>query len=93
MYYNTTRQKGENLQLSIAQAGAQDERVLGFFKKVKSASASFVWSREFKGEMVPITSVRRSINTLTKQGFLEKTPDKVQGIYGKPEYIWRLNKN
>jgi predicted ArsR family transcriptional regulator len=38
----------------------------------------------------PLTSVRRSISNLTADGKLVKTERKVQGPYGRPEYVWRL---
>ena len=37
-----------------------------------------------------ITSVRRSITDLTKEGYLEKTSEQRKGLYGKKEYIWRI---
>ena len=39
----------------------------------------------------PLTSVRRAITNLSSDGELVKTNDKVTGIYGKPEHLWRLN--
>ena len=38
-----------------------------------------------------ITSVHRCITDLTKEGHLEKTTRKRKGIYGRPEYIWKLH--
>ena len=43
------------------------------------------------GPLTPITSVRRSITTLTANGYLRKTEIKKEGRYGKPNYAWILN--
>ena len=38
----------------------------------------------------PITSVRRSLTGLTKAGLLVKTDMMVDGLYGRPESLWKL---
>ncbi len=89
MYYNTTNETGNDLKESHQKAKSQQQKILDYFKKNKSASPSQVMLALPVGTL--ITSVRRSITDLTKEGHLEKTPDKRKGIYGKPEYIWRLH--
>jgi hypothetical protein len=42
------------------------------------------------GHKYPVTSVRRSISNLTKQGKLEKTSEMKKEEYGKPNYYWKL---
>ena len=37
----------------------------------------------------PLTSTRRAINNLTDAGILVKTDRTSEGIFGKPEYLWR----
>ena len=37
----------------------------------------------------PLTSVRRAMTNLTKDGLLEKTELKAEGIYGRPEHFWK----
>ena len=39
----------------------------------------------------PITSIRRAISTLTKQGKLTKTNELRKGRYGKKEHVWKCN--
>ena len=39
----------------------------------------------------PITSIRRAISTLTKQGKLTKTNELRKGKYGKNTYAWEYN--
>jgi DNA-binding transcriptional regulator PaaX len=36
----------------------------------------------------PLTSVRRALTNLSKQGKLIKTDEKKKGIYGRDEFIW-----
>lgn len=45
---------------------------------------------ESMGKLIPITSVRRAISDLTRDGKLVKTDKQVIGIYGRKEYVWRL---
>lgn len=42
------------------------------------------------GRNIPITSVRRAISDLTRNGDLVKTDKQVMGIYGRKEYVWEL---
>ena len=42
------------------------------------------------GRKIPITSVRRAMSDLTRQGILKKTDEQRIGYYGKREYMWRL---
>ena len=45
---------------------------------------------ETYGRRIPITSVRRAISDLTRNGELVKTDKQVMGIYGRKEYVWRI---
>ena len=38
----------------------------------------------------PITSIRRAISDLAKEGYLLKTDKKVMGNWGRLTYTWRL---
>jgi hypothetical protein len=42
-------------------------------------------------ESTPLTSVRRSITTLTKKGELQQTGEQREGLFGKKNYTWKLN--
>lgn len=93
MYYDTTktdkRYQYENKALR------QDMRIELYFKQhpEKIIGASEVWNAVFNRlEHVPITSVRRSLNTLAGEGLLNKTDVKLDGAYGRPEYGWQLAK-
>jgi hypothetical protein len=92
MYHNTTNQTGEKLKQYQLFTETQDIKVLDFFKKYKDREITpcEVWKNIFDTYSVPITSVRRSINTLTKDGYLIKTKNKKIGLYGKPAHKWKL---
>ena len=101
-YFNTTHLKDMDLIHAITKAENQNDAVYNIFKVLKSASPSKVWKHynELKDE-APLTSIRRSISTLSKdvydedgivirEAVLLKTEDKTKGIYGKDEFIWRI---
>ena len=89
MYYNTTNETGNDLKESHKKAESQQQKILDIFKTSKEASPSQVMLALPVGTL--ITSVRRCITDLTKEGHLEKTTRKRIGIYGRPEYIWKLH--
>jgi len=73
-------------------ARAQDHLVLNYFKSSggrhsPSDILDLVWAG---GNQPPLTSVRRAITNLQKQGKLIKTEETKVGLYGRPEYKWRL---
>ena len=86
MYYNTTNETGDNLKESHRKAESQEQKVLNYFRNNGEASPSTVASTL----NILLTSVRRCITNLTSYGYLEKTTEKADGIYGRPEYIWRV---
>jgi transcription initiation factor IIE alpha subunit len=92
MYYNTTNEEGDVLTKCREKALTQDDVILNVFKKVKDATPFEVWEAIYKtGVDYPITSIRRSINSLTNQDHIVKTNKKRDGKHGKPNYIWRYN--
>ena len=91
-YYNTTNQKGTELKSNQEKAKTQDELILEFFKKSpeKHLSPTDLWRRLFQ-DRCPLTSVRRSFNTLTNDGYIKKTGYTKHGMYGRKEYCWMLS--
>ena len=87
MYYNTTNETANNLKESHKKAESQQQKVLNYFISNGESSPSKVASKL----NLLITSVRRCITDLTTDGHLEKTTKKVIGMYGKPEYVWKLH--
>lgn len=90
MFYNTTNETGETLKEYRSKAKTQDELILEFYKRGGFWSPSQVQENVLPN--APLTSVRRSISNLTADGYLLKTIVKVKGIYDRPEYCWRINK-
>ena len=90
-YFNTTGEKGEQLDLYKNKAVSQDKIILLFFSRTPriNYSPSQVWRMLFKKEC-PLTSVRRSITNLTNEGHLIQVEEKRQGVYGRSEKCWRL---
>ena len=88
-YYNTTDQTGEELQTSHQKTKKQDELIYEYFlSSEEPLSPSMVQNN--LNLNCPITSVRRAITNLTKDGLIEKTNSYVTGSYGKKEHLWKL---
>ena len=91
MFYNTTNEIKQHLKNARDNALKQDRRILELFKAYGVSVHLSPWDVQEKlGGNIPITSIRRGINTLTKDGMLEKTNLKKKGIYGKHSYCWKL---
>ena len=93
MYYNTTTEAGEALAIARDETARQDARIYNVFTSMTRDGTIYLnpWGvLELMQSNIPITSVRRSINTLTNQGKLIKTTVKVRGPYGRPCYCWKL---
>lgn len=89
MYYKTTNLttielKAEKENALTQEAKIRDLMVLG--KKYTPFEVQDLYNAIYKA--VPITSVRRAMNTLTNDGFLVKLVGMRQGIYGKPNHTW-----
>lgn len=94
-YHNTTKLPPRKVAEFEAQAERQEDAVLDWFERMEiPAPPSLVHeeliSREMIGAKTPLTSIRRAISNLTKQGLLKKTDEKMPGAFGRPEYCWKL---
>jgi hypothetical protein len=88
-YYNTTNEKGFDLQKSHEKARNQEEIIYSFFLTYgKPLSPSQVLKK--LNLECPITSVRRALTNLTNEDKIIKTDVQVVGLYGKKEHLWRL---
>jgi hypothetical protein len=92
-YHNTTGAIGSLLEEYEAKAKSQDELIIALFKnRNHPLSPSDIYV--ILGERIPITSIRRSISNLTRDGFLDKLQyNKVIGLYGRVECTWTLRKD
>lgn len=88
-YYNTTNEKGFDLEKSHEKARNQEEIIYSFFLTYgKPLSPSQVLKK--LNLECPITSIRRALTNLTNEDKIIKTDVKVVGLYGKKEHLWRL---
>ena len=92
-YYNTTAETGKILDHAWVKSANQDELILSIF--VTNREAIFTPHevqnilRDDYEKLYPITSVRRSINTLTEREALKKTSIKKKGPWGASNYCWK----
>lgn len=70
-------------------AKGQDAAVLDVFRAATGPLSPSEVHARLPGRAL-LTSVRRSISTLTKDGALEKLDRTVDGPYGMPEHLWAL---
>lgn len=93
-FYNTIEASGQQLIDFEQKAQTQEELILSCFKQynkidlIPDEVQDLCWLSE-----TPITSIRRAITNLTKQGKLIKTTNQRKGRYGKMTYAWKINSN
>jgi hypothetical protein len=93
-FYNTINAEGQMLMSFDEQAAKQDDIILDLFRKNAHRDITpfeMESCLRLNGKRYPITSIRRSITNLTKEGKLVKTEVMRPGEYGKPNYAWRYN--
>jgi len=98
-FHNSVPLEEEQLPLARETAAKQKEIVLDFFRK--RFSMNFTPNQVHKtlecvdGHRMLLTSVRRSISDLTKEGRLIKCQwsERREGAYGKPNRTWRYRNN
>lgn len=94
-FHNTTNEGGSQLQRYQNQALSQERRLLIYFKDDYKYHGSYMLVtptaalKHVFSNKVPITSVRRALSNLTRDGKLIMT-GKAMGPYGRPEHYWRL---
>ena len=89
-YYNTNKETGVDLAVSNGKASTQEELVMEIYLTKKELSASDAWRIYDSKGVTPITSIRRAITNLTKEGKLFKTEKTTKGLYGKNEHIYSI---
>lgn len=98
-FFNTTQEDEPVRKVLEDKAKSQNEKVMAIFRRYRSMGASECWriihnqwlkDDKAEGYAPPITSIRRSITVLTTEGKLERSPKKVTGMYGRPEFIYTL---
>lgn len=95
-YYQTTPLTKDQLTEAFHRAGAQDDLVLACYRTGVSIGKPLLTPSQVHtagvkcGSKWLLTSVRRSIATLTLAEVLVKTDVHRMGPHGRPEYCWRL---
>lgn len=99
-FHNTTSESGTTLATYNDKALSLEVRVIDYMKMTYRLHSGFMpykspsqvyRSMDLEKEGVPITSLRRAMSNLTRDGVLFKTEHKVIGMYGRPEFMWGLN--
>ena len=90
-FYNTTHDRLHNLTQNEAKASAQEDIVKNIFRGKRKGLTAPEVLRLYPDNMVPLTSIRRAITNLTNTGYLVKTPFKREGLFGRNNFIYRLN--
>lgn len=93
MYYNTTKELGHQRELFEQKAKNQTDEILNIFKRHYSPLTSYQIQKAYTDNLAHqplITSVTRSLNTLEKQGLIEKTGNTMKGPYNRPNLLWEL---
>ena len=92
MFYNTTSEAPEQVQIFKTSNNKQDEIVLSIIKSInRPFSASQIYKR-YPIANVPITSIRRAINTLKNEDTIMETGERVMGLFGRSELQYNLRK-
>jgi hypothetical protein len=90
-YFNTTNLSGNTLAEYKLIAKNQEELILWLFRKHKQLTPSV--AHTLLQTAAPLTSTRRAISNLKSKNMLIKTEIKQDGLYGRPEYIYKLDPN
>lgn len=92
-FYNTTSERGQMLMNFEEKSELQDQKVLNFFKtNIHCGFTPETVHESIFDKNTPLTSIRRAINTLKKQGKLIKFEHiKSTGSYGRPVFVWCYN--
>ena len=92
-YYNTNDETGTDLRDAWTQTANQNDLIFQLFANNpdQGYSPEDVELRCLDlGKTWPITSIRRALHTLTKEGNLTKTNELQKSSYGRNAHIWRL---
>ena len=97
-FYSTIPLFPEEHQVAEQKVIYQDDLVIETFRKLNipmgpSMVYKYLINRGKITHKVPITSIRRSITSLTKDGHLVKTDKTVMGNWGMREHLWQINTN
>ena len=92
-FHNTIDAQDEELKQHEAKAESQGDRILRIFKGRPERDFTPCEIEEKLWDDAPLlTSVRRSITNLTRDGYLERTNTRRLGAHGAMNYTWQLKR-
>jgi len=90
LFYNTTHLSAAELKIRRQDVRYQNRRILKFFDDNPEGYFTPFEVQEYSNlKGVPITSIRRALNTLTAAGLIIKTDKMRQGAYGTVNHTWK----
>ena len=92
MYYNTVKEKSDELKKNKTKAQSQDKQIWGLLAFTRKAYTPFEIQAHpyFKDNNWPITSIRRALNTIVNKNVgIEKLKDVSKGKYGRMNHKWK----
>lgn len=89
-WHNTTAEGEPEINVLNQRAQSQEEKILDFFNQYPGKAFTPYQIQDFVLPDAMITSVRRAISNLTREGKLIKTGDKIKEKQGISNYTWRL---
>lgn len=91
-HYNTTNETGQLLADFNAKAQSQEDKIISYLKSKNKnfTTTSSKLLRNVFDYKIPITSVRRSVSNLISSNKLQYTGSKINGMYGRPERVFKL---
>lgn len=89
-YHNTTTLDAGTRAKYERSAEGQESLILEYFRAMFPARLSPEQVHAAVLPDAPITSVRRAITDLTKDGHLVKCNEQVVGSHGRPVHVWSL---
>jgi len=89
-FYNTNAETGDQLRQSCIRATSLQDQIFAFFRAAPGRHYTPAEVARYFPKY-PLTSVRRAMTNLTDAELLTKTKLRTPGIYGSPNFNWRLN--
>lgn len=87
-FHNTVPLQGDELSKAETKAQKQEDIVYKLFRDHRHASFTGFEAWMQLGQQWPLTSVRRAIANLVKEGRLKATGERRDGGYGMPTNCW-----
>ena len=90
-FFNTIELAGAELKQAEEQAGSQNDQVLKIFRDHPDQSFTPPEIHKLYANWnTPLSSIRRSMTTLTKADHLVMTSEMRPGWYGRNNHCWKL---